>query len=173
MTPSRLNWQACDRVHGAEGRPPLVLEAVRLNGQCLQYASAELRADRALVFEAVPVDGTWLQCASAELEADHVIVLESVRANCMYQQYAFAELSTDRAFLIEAEELHKYGLARLRRVPKADTINIYEIDSIMRRATQARGGSKYPGRACCNAITSHSRAASRSFDVVCDVRSDV
>ena len=48
-----------------------------MHGASLQYASAELRADRGIVMEAVKESGKALQYASAELRADRDIVMHS------------------------------------------------------------------------------------------------
>ena len=83
-------------------------DAMRMNGVCLQYASAELRSRPRLVFEVVQVDGTCSQYASAELKADRVIVLEAVLVNRMCLQFASAELETDRACVLGVEEVGEF-----------------------------------------------------------------
>ena len=48
----------------------VVLEAVRLDGDCLQYASKELRDDREVVLAAVESKGSALQYASKNIQND-------------------------------------------------------------------------------------------------------
>ena len=53
----------------------MVLATVQQDGFALEYASAELRADREVVLAAVQQDGFALGYASAELRADREVVL--------------------------------------------------------------------------------------------------
>jgi hypothetical protein len=57
----------------------------------LNYASAELKADKDVVLEAVQEDGSALQYACAELKADKDVVLEACRQNGLALEYASAE----------------------------------------------------------------------------------
>ena len=55
-----------------------MLAAVQRGGFALQYAAAELKADREIVLAAVKQDGKALGHAAAELTADREIVLAAV-----------------------------------------------------------------------------------------------
>ena len=59
----------------------VVLAAVRQDGCALQFASPELRAERATVLAAVMQSGGALQFASDALRADADVVRASVRTN--------------------------------------------------------------------------------------------
>jgi hypothetical protein len=53
----------------------VVLAAVQQNGEALEHASPELRADREVVLAAVQQNGEALEHASPELRADREVVL--------------------------------------------------------------------------------------------------
>ena len=55
-----------------------MLAAVTQNGRTLQFASTELRADRAVVLAAVTQNGLALVYASKKLRADRDVVLAAV-----------------------------------------------------------------------------------------------
>jgi len=75
------------------------MAAVQQNGRALQYASAELRADREFMLAAVQQDGGALYFASAEVKADREVVLAAVRQDRGAVEYASAELQRDDAVL--------------------------------------------------------------------------
>ena len=70
-----------------------VMEAVKKNGNALQYASAELQDDWEIVMVAVKQNGNALQYASAELKGDREIVMEAVAQDPKALQYASDELT--------------------------------------------------------------------------------
>ena len=79
------------------------LEAIKEDGNELQHASLELRADRNVVLAAVrQAGGLAIAYASPGLQADREIVLEAVRQNGDALQYASTELQADREVLLEA-----------------------------------------------------------------------
>ena len=81
----------------------VVLAAVRqAGGLAIAYASPGLQADREIVLEAVRQNGDALQYASTELWADREVLLEAVRQNGDALQYASTELQADREVLLEA-----------------------------------------------------------------------
>ena len=53
-----------------------MIEAVRQNGNALQYASQELTRDREVVMEAVRQNGWALQFASEELKRHREVVID-------------------------------------------------------------------------------------------------
>jgi hypothetical protein len=75
----------------------VVLAAVQQEGYALVHASAELKADREVVLAAVQQYGGALGDASAELRADREVVLAAVRQNGDALVYASAELQRDDA----------------------------------------------------------------------------
>ena len=83
----------------------LLLAAVRKDGRALQYASAELQADRELVLAAVR-NGRALKYASAELQADREVLL-LLGFQALF--YAPAELRAEREFVLTV--VQKYGSA--------------------------------------------------------------
>ena len=68
-----------------------VLEAVRIDGNALQYASDKLKNDREVVLEAVKEKVFALQFASDELKNDKEFVLEALKSN----PYALEYVSLD------------------------------------------------------------------------------
>ena len=80
------------------------MAAVQWNAYALQYASAELQADREFVLAAVQWNGYALQDASAELQADREVVLAAVRQDGLALQHAFAKLRADREIVLAAVE---------------------------------------------------------------------
>ena len=81
----------------------VVLAAVRqAGGLAIAYASPGLQADREIVLEAVRQNGDALQYASTELQADREVLLEAVRQNGDALRYASAELWADREVVLEA-----------------------------------------------------------------------
>ena len=58
---------------------PIVVECVSRDGDALQYASADLRANPQLVLIAVKQKGTSLKYASPDLRNNQSIVLEAIR----------------------------------------------------------------------------------------------
>ena len=85
----------------------VVLQAVRQNGLALQFASDELRADRDVVLVAVRQNGSALQFASDELRADRDVALVAVRQNGSALQFASDELRGLRCSALY------YGMLRL------------------------------------------------------------
>ena len=103
-----------------------VLEAVREDGDALQYASEDLKADKEVVLAAVNNWGSALQYASKELRADREVVLvalstdeliiggdswgldkewvlvENNRGSAL--EYASEELKNDPEFMKEVEQ---------------------------------------------------------------------
>ena len=57
----------------------VVIEAVRQDGDALQFASEELTHDRDVLMEAVRQNGDALRFASEELNGDREVVIEAVR----------------------------------------------------------------------------------------------
>ena len=78
------NIQYCDR--------EAALEAVKKNGDALEHASEDLKADHGVVLEAVKKNGYALRYASEDLKADHGVVLEAVKQNGNALRYASADL---------------------------------------------------------------------------------
>ena len=59
-----------------------MLEAVKIDGKALEYASDTLKADREVVLEAVREYGCYaLQYADDTLKADRELVLDAVKIN--------------------------------------------------------------------------------------------
>jgi hypothetical protein len=76
-------------------------------GESLEYASADLRANREVVLAAVNSDGRSLEYASDEFKSDREIVLEAVKSDGSALKYASEELKLDRSFIIEVEKSNK------------------------------------------------------------------
>ena len=56
------------------GRREIVMEAVKLGGLALEFASDRLKNDREVVLEAVTQDKTALRHASADLQEDEELI---------------------------------------------------------------------------------------------------
>ena len=80
------------------------------NGDALEYASAELQADREVVLAAVQQDGRALEHASAELRADREVVLAAVHSYGRALKHAPAELKADREVMLYAMQQYGYPL---------------------------------------------------------------
>ncbi len=80
----------------------VVLAAVAQNGWALMYASANLRDSREVVLAAVAQNGFALQFASFELRADREVVLAAVAEHGWALEYASAKLKADREFILAA-----------------------------------------------------------------------
>ena len=78
------------------------LLAVTQNGQALEFAPAEIKADREVVSTAVADNGHALRFAAAELRADRDVVRAAVARNGGALVYASAELRGDRAVVLAA-----------------------------------------------------------------------
>ena len=71
---------ACSLLHVcflSEGDPEIVMQAVSLNGNALQFAAQELKGDRKVVMAAVS-NGCALQHATEQFKGDRKIVRASV-----------------------------------------------------------------------------------------------
>jgi hypothetical protein len=79
-----------------------VLAAVAKYGSALQYASAELRANKEVVMAAVAQDHYALQWASAELQADRGVVMVALAQNGLALQLASDETKADREVVMAA-----------------------------------------------------------------------
>ena len=80
----------------------LVLAAVALYGQALEYASTELKADKEVVLAAVAQDGWALRYASAGLKADKEVVLAAVAKIGGALMFASEELKADKEVRLTA-----------------------------------------------------------------------
>ena len=78
-----------------------VMEAVRLNGDVLQYVAESLKADREVVLAAYPV--TWaLEYADDSLKADREFMMEAMRLEGEAFEHASDSLKADREFVLAA-----------------------------------------------------------------------
>ena len=80
----------------------IVLEAVKKDGDALQYAADELKADREIVLEAVQQSGDAFQFAADELKADRNLVLAAVQSDGMALEFVDEKLKADREIVLEA-----------------------------------------------------------------------
>lgn len=79
-----------------------VLEAVKCNGQNLQYASENLKNDYEIVHEAIQNDGSSIKYASRELKSDKDLVLIAVQKFGGSLQYVSSELKEDNQVVLAA-----------------------------------------------------------------------
>ena len=86
------------------------MEAVKKNGNALQYASAELQGDRNIVMAAIKSVGSALKYASAELKGDREIVMVAVKQDGLALEYASAELKGELEIVTEAVATSKNAL---------------------------------------------------------------
>ena len=91
---------------------------VAQNGQALEFASDEIKADREVVATAVAAHGHALRCAAAELRADRDVVGAAVARNGGALQYASAAVRGDHTVVLAAVrqdgEALAYASAALR-----------------------------------------------------------
>ena len=80
----------------------LMLAAVAHNGDALQHASAELRADRDIILAAVTNNAYALRYASPELRSDRAVVMAALARNGQALQHASPELRADRDVVMAA-----------------------------------------------------------------------
>ena len=64
-----------------------VLQAVKQNGQAIQYAAGERCTESEFVLEAVKMDGCALEDAAEALHADRDVVLEAVKQHLEALQF--------------------------------------------------------------------------------------
>ena len=75
---------------------------VRNDVKLFQYASAELKDDRAFILEIAKQDFALLECASNSLRDDKKFMLEVVKINGNALEYASDKLRGDKVLVIEA-----------------------------------------------------------------------
>ena len=76
--------------------------AVEKNGCALEYASADLRADREVVMAAVSYYGWALEYASEELRKDRDIVMAAAEKDACALMFASLALRADKSVVLEA-----------------------------------------------------------------------
>jgi hypothetical protein len=86
------------------------LEAVRNNGDSLEFASDELNNDKNIVLEAVMENGFSLEFASDELKNDKNIVLEAVKRDGRSLEYASDELKNDKSIVLQSVKSSTFGV---------------------------------------------------------------
>jgi len=86
--------------------PAVVMTLVRRFPLRLQFASAELRADRDIVFTAVSGNGAALEFASVELRADKDIVFTAVSGNGSALKFVDSYLQDDKDVVFTAMRSH-------------------------------------------------------------------
>ena len=94
----------------------IVLAAVELDGESLQWASEELKDDKEVVIASFRADSSFKQgrclCyASEELKDDKVVVLAAIFSFCTALEFASDTLKADREMVLEAirwfvDEIH-------------------------------------------------------------------
>lgn len=99
-----LDWNLLSAApREVQGDRDLMMAALMTSqGAALQYASAELRADKKVVLEATKYFGTAFKEASPELRGDRDFVLEAVAAHGAALGGASDALRGDRALVLEA-----------------------------------------------------------------------
>ena len=97
-----------------------MLAAVSQNGYALQFAAEALRADRDVVLAAVMDNGDALQFAADELRADKEVVLAAVSNNGWVLGYAADELKADRGVVLAAVSRHGDALQFAAEALRAD-----------------------------------------------------
>eukprot|EP00434_Breviolum_minutum_P023170 symbB.v1.2.020440.t3/scaffold1722.1/size104679/1 len=80
----------------------VLLAAVRVDDDALQWASTDLLADRGVVLEAVRRCGFNLACAKASLQADRGVVLTAVQRHGLALEFAAAEMRRDHEVVLAA-----------------------------------------------------------------------
>ena len=80
----------------------LFLEAAKITGAVLQYASNELKQDKKFFLEAAEITGAVLKYASDELKEDKDFVLNMVKVHGIAFKYASDTLKKDQELFLEA-----------------------------------------------------------------------
>ncbi|CAE7303285.1 Cytoplasmic dynein 2 light intermediate chain 1 [Symbiodinium microadriaticum] len=80
----------------------VLMTAVRLDDDALQWASPDLLGDRGLVLEAVQRCGFALACADRPLQADREVVLAAVARHGLSLEFAVPELRGDAEVVLTA-----------------------------------------------------------------------
>ncbi|NDB85401.1 MAG: DUF4116 domain-containing protein [Alphaproteobacteria bacterium] len=92
----------------------------------MEYASAELKADRDVVLAAVAQDRVALKFASAELRADRGFVLAAVAEDGMALEYASDELRRDPQLIIKAGlQIANFSSAKSKDQSASQRVNDY------------------------------------------------
>jgi hypothetical protein len=112
-----LNF-ASDRLRNDKN---IVLKAVSQDGSSLEYASEELRNDREVVFAAVSNFGNSLRDASVSLRNEKDIVLKAVSKNGKTLEYASEELRNDREVVFTAVSNNGYAIKYVGEKLKKDS----------------------------------------------------
>lgn len=102
------NWMRLHAQGAALEDRDVLLAALAKRGS-LEFAPADLRADRKIALSAVTHDGLALKYLSPELRADREVVLEAVSRNRFALFHASAALRADRGFILAA--VARRGLA--------------------------------------------------------------
>jgi len=82
---------------------------LEIRGRCLEYASAELRADSEVVLDAVTLHGSAIQSASPKLKANQQIVLAALTNDGLALRYVASKWRKSRDALLAA--VQQNGLA--------------------------------------------------------------
>jgi hypothetical protein len=98
----KTGFRILKNYHDLCERHDFMLAAVQQDGRALEYASADLRADREIVLAAVQENGYALEYASADLRADREIVLAAVQQDGYVLQYVSDDLRADRDIVLAA-----------------------------------------------------------------------
>ena len=103
----KSNGGRLDRVTIRESRSTqyIVLEAVKMNGMSLEYASGWLKDDKEIVLEAVRQNGRALGFASERLRDDLEVVLEAVKKDGSNFQLSSERIRSDREAVIAATKV--------------------------------------------------------------------
>jgi len=82
--------------------PEVVLEAIKSKGSAMAFASEELREDFDFVSQALEIDGWALEFVSDELKANREIILKAINSQGWVLQYASEELRGDPDVVLQA-----------------------------------------------------------------------
>ena len=118
-----------------------VLAAVQQDGDALQHASEELRADRDVVLAAVQQDGDALQHASEELRADREVVLAAVKQHGYALRFASDKLQADEEVVLAAVEQNGNALQYADPTLQAELQNRMAVDAMPFSASAAASSS--------------------------------
>mmetsp|Transcript_40277 Transcript_40277/g.124384 ORF Transcript_40277/g.124384 Transcript_40277/m.124384 type:complete len:427 (+) Transcript_40277:13-1293(+) len=106
----RASWQELRLAPASVcGDRETILGAVGQDAAALQYATEELRSDKALVVQAVRIRGEALRYASAALRGDREVVIEAIAQDRLALRHASEELRADVGLLSEAMRLRERG----------------------------------------------------------------
>jgi hypothetical protein len=97
-------WKLSKSPEVIQGHKGVVMRAIQGDPTCVEFASAELRADDEVITEAITLDPEVLQFAAEELKADMTIARHAVASGWQALKHIAEEVRADKEFMLEQIE---------------------------------------------------------------------